>query len=671
MDRQKHRRYALIALLLLAAGVALALGRQWISAPEPTPEPRQTSTLPPVARSSRSVPSTTAVEAGGPSTPIPVSTTTSAASAAAFRGRVVDAVTHQPVNQFEIHLTRPRQDTDTEDVQISKTFRSSSGRFSWTGLAEGTWRAAINAPGYQQFNLDELKLSVRATREIAMPLRPGCAVRGRVVELGSGAAVVNAIITARPFGSTQDFSERAPHAKSHGDGSFLLDGISAGDAVLAVFSPGHAPRYVAITVDERTPPQEIGLSAGGTIAGTVVTAAGEPAKGYVTLQGPGGMLFANQTSETAEFAFEHLSAGRYRLSAGTDGTGAGRTSQDMTLGEDEINANVVVVLDAGRSIRGTIRGVRPEQRERIQVFARHEFKAGVSRASIDAQGAYVLNGVPPGNVDVTVFGPGLQLAKRVVVPLDDDVTLDLDFPSGARLSGVVTKGGKPARDTTVWMRSVNDESKFQYYGTTSEEGRYEIDGLPPGDYFVRADDDISRRFTVVDDAVLNIDMPMVQLSARVVEDGAVPIVGAHIYVRGSALETARVLSDSETDDFGRFSLTGIEPGEIVLTVYKAGYELYRENIVYSAPRTNQTITLRKGDGIEVRVKAGSRRFPRGFTLTQTLPGSEYVMDLWMPLNRDGTCHVPSALAGTTFQIGRFSGEPIVFEKWDGQPFELQ
>jgi hypothetical protein len=33
-------------------------------------------------------------------------------------------------------------------------------------------------------------------------------------------------------------------------------------------------------------------------------------------------------------------------------------------------------------------------------------------------------------------------------------------------------------------------------------------------------------------------------------------------------------------------------------------------------------------------------------------------------------HVPSALAGTTFQIGRFSGKPLVFEDWDGQPFEL-
>jgi hypothetical protein len=163
----------------------------------------------------------------------------------------------------------------------------------------------------------------------------------------------------------------------------------------------------------------------------------------------------------------------------------------------------------------------------------------------------------------------------------------------------------------------------------------------------------------------------VQLSARVVEEGgAVPIVGASVYARGSAPETARVGSDKQTDDFGQFALTGLEPGEIVLTVYKPGYELHREKIAYSAPITNRTIGLRKSEGVEVRVQAGSRRFPRGFTITQSIPGNEYVIDLWIPLDREGVCHVPGALAGTSFQIGRFSGKPIEIENWDGQPFEL-
>jgi hypothetical protein len=351
---------------------------------------------------------------------------------------------------------------------------------------------------------------------------------------------------------------------------------------------------------------------------------------------------------------------------------AGRTTQDVTLGEDEVNENVVIVLGAGRNIRGMLRGVRPDHLDRVQIVVRHESKPGIIRAVIDRQGAYALNGVPPGNVALTVFGPSLQFEKLVVVPADQDVALDIDYPSGARISGRITQGGKPAGDKTVKMRGAGAHSEVLYRATTSADGQYEIEGLPPGDYFLRADKNINRHITVVGDDVLNIDIPLVQLSAQVVEvGGAVPIVGARVYVSGSAPETAHVRSTGETDDFGRFALTGIEPGEVVLTVYKSGYELHRQQITYSAPSTNQTITLRKDAGVEVRVKPGSRRFTRGFTITQSVAGSEQVVDLWMPLERKGVCHVPSALIGTTFQIGRYSGEPIVIEKWDGQPFELQ
>jgi hypothetical protein len=185
-----------------------------------------------------------------------------------------------------------------------------------------------------------------------------------------------------------------------------------------------------------------------------------------------------------------------------------------------------------------------------------------------------------------------------------------------------------------------------------------------------ADDDISRRITMASDAVLNIDIPSVQVEARVVEDSGAPINGAHVYLRGNSLETLSVRGDKQTDDFGQVALTGIETGEIVLLVYKTGYELHRETISYSSPITSKTITLRKSTGVEVRVRPGSRRFPRGFTITQNVIPNGPAVDLWMPLNREGVCYVPSALAGTTFQIGRFSGKPIEIKEWDGQSFEL-
>ena len=221
-------------------------------------------------------------------------------------------------------------------------------------------------------------------------------------------------------------------------------------------------------------------------------------------------------------------------------------------------------------------------------------------------------------------------------------------------------------------RPVDNKSDVLYRARTSEDGQYEIEPLPPGDYRLRADEDISRTITIAGDAVLNIDIPLV---AAVRSRRGARAALCRLSVRTCMSEAAHPrrpasAATSRPTTSVKFTLTGIEPGEIVLMVYKPGYEMHREKIAYSSPITNKTITLRKSAGVEVRVKPGSRRFPRGFTLTQSFPGNDYVVDLWMPLDRDGLCHVPGALAGTTFQIGRFSGEPIVFEDWDGQPFEL-
>jgi hypothetical protein len=422
---------------------------------------------------------------------------------------------------------------------------------------------------------------------------------------------------------------------------------------------------VEIFVDEKTPPQEIAVSRGGTLAGSVTTATGEPLDGSLTLMGPG----VNVSMDiNGQFSYRNLRAGRYSISASTS---AGSATQELTLGQDEIHEGIQLVVAAGRSIHGAIIGIAPDKLQRVWITLHSDSKPGSITARINPQGTYSLGGVPPGHAVISVLGAALQFDKPVEVPADQDVKLDIVFPAGARLSGRVTQDGKPLAHKMVWARPVENKTGTLYRARTSEDGEYEIEGLPPTDYFFRADEDISRRITIAGDKMMDIEIPSVQLSARVVEDGgSVPVVGANVYLRGCAPETARVRGDKQTDDFGQFSLTGIDQGEVVLLVYKPGYEMYREKISYSSPITNKMITLRKNAGVEVRVKTGSRRFPIGFTITQSFPGNDYIVDIWVPLDHERVGHIPSALAGTTFQIGRFSGQPLVYEDWDGQPFEL-
>jgi hypothetical protein len=665
MDRAKQRRLILLGLVLLACGALLLLNRQWNSGLDPVPATATLSTRPPSEPQPDTIEPPT-IDTAAPTVAPP--SAPSSPSSIGFRGQIIDAVTREPVKEFEVQLIRVRHEAYTEDAPITRNFKSATGRFAWTDGAAGTWRAAVSAPGYQMFNVSEFQISEgEPTRETVMPLLRGFAVRGRVFDSSTGAGIGDAWVSFRQATEPESFGKSQALAKSREDGSFKLDGIPGGNIVLRVSAQDHAYRELSVAVDEKTPPQEITLSSGSTIAGIVTTTSGEPVKGRVGLYGP-GPAYGGEANEAGQFSFRHMPPGRYRVSADT---GAGSAMQEFVLGQDEHKEDITLIVGAGHSIRGTVRGLPPEQVRSVYLSLRSGADGASFSAQPNEQGSYALHGVPAGHAVMSVFSTGLQFPKQIDVPADRDITVDIVFPAGGRLSGRITQGGKPAVNKTLWMGPADKQSNLIYSARTSADGHYEIGALAPGDYRLRAGEDISRAITIAGDTELNIDIPAAQLSARVVEAGsAVPIVGAYVYIRGSAPETARVGGDKQTDDYGQFTFTGIEPGEIMLMVYKPGYEMDREKIAYSEPIANKTITLRKSAGVEVRVQKGSRRFPRGFTLTQSFPGNDYVVDIWMPLDPEGLCHIPGALAGTTFQIGRFSGKPIVMEDWDGRPFEL-
>jgi hypothetical protein len=110
----------------------------------------------------------------------------------------------------------------------------------------------------------------------------------------------------------------------------------------------------------------------------------------------------------------------------------------------------------------------------------------------------------------------------------------------------------------------------------------------------------------------------------------------------------------------------------VLIVFLAGYELYQERMSYSSPITKKTIALRKTTGVEVRVQQIASKEPiRGLMVTETIPGNELAIDLWIPLTRDGVGYLPSALAGSRLAIQGREEKPVIIDEWDGQSLDLK
>jgi hypothetical protein len=591
-----------------------------------------------------------------------------------FRARAIDALTREPVEQFEVQLRRAEENPQQPAAPITRRFQSDDGRVAWNDVPVGDWTVSITARGYQRFELGKLSIvSGAKTAEFLTPLLRGHTVKGRVFDENSRAGIGSARILFREahvdLMSKETFARDA--VLSRKDGSFVLQGVPAGGVTLTASAKEYAVREVDIVVDENTPSVDVGLSAGGSVSGFLTAMDGAPVAGTATLASlDQRSAFVRETSETGEFSFKQLPEGRYRITGRAD---QGTVSREIVLADDERLEGIVLALGKGRSVRGVVRGLRPERFKDVAIFLRAEGKRESFSSQLDDQGAYVMHGVPPGRARLEAhLSMNQELSRIVEVPADADLTSDIVFALGVRLSGRVTRAGESVSGTTVWAWPVEDQGS-RYEAQTSPKGTYEIENLVEGDYTVsvEAGAGVVRRARLSGDTVFDIEVPSTQLAGRVLEDGStVPIVGAGIHVVGAKAEPL-IRVYQESDHFGQFEVTGFDPADLLVSVYKPGYEMFRERIAYGSPETDLAFRLRRSNGVEVRIQeADGSKILRDVFLSETIGDSKGI-GLWIRLDENGVGSIPSALAGSRLSFGIPGHEPAVVDKWDARPLDLR
>ncbi|MEX2150285.1 MAG: carboxypeptidase-like regulatory domain-containing protein [Steroidobacteraceae bacterium] len=601
-------------------------------------------------------------------------------SASAFgtlRGRVIDAITRKAVHEFEVQFQGTQPTKVGDEAPGARTFRTVDGRFEWEYLPPGTWTFTASASGYQRFefiNLDILK--GEATPEVVLPLRAGHRLHGRVYDEASGAGIAAASIAFREAGKGRfegNFRSRV-RVTSAKNGSFELHGVPPGRVTLEISAQDYAGQELEIIVSDETSPFEVGLSLGGTIAGRLTAADGiTPVAGTVGLfnldQGFGG---TGRTGEAGEFSFPHLGAGRYQL---TGQAGNAATEQEVVLANNQRMEGIVLALSAARSIRGMVTGLRPEDLKRTSISLRRDGDAGnpYGEVGVDVRGAYVLQGVQPGRVQVVAdVTMRRQLSKTVEVPADSDITVNLDFPSGARLSGRVTRGGKPLSGVWLTPRPAVEQRIYVYGTSTSKEGTYVMEDLATGEYVVFVGEYKSRTVEILGDTVFDIDVPLAQLSGRVFEEGGkVPIVGAEVDLWPAELGSPQIRLHDRSDHFGQFALAGLESGDFMLTAYKPGFEMFRERFSYASPVADMTIRLRQNAGVAIRVRDARSGKPVHEIIAIEMLGNRNGSRLQLHLDENGIGNLPSALTGSTISFWAYGHGSTIIHDWSGQPLDLQ
>ncbi|HKU13391.1 MAG TPA: carboxypeptidase regulatory-like domain-containing protein [Steroidobacteraceae bacterium] len=638
--------------------------------------PHESSVAPPVAP-------VALPEQSAPSTPVesassePPALERPAASFATFRGRVVDAVTREPVREFELTFVGTQRTKVGDEAPGTRQFSTTDGRFEWDYLPPGDWRVLADASGYQRFVFERLTLvKGTATPEAVLPLRRGQTLLGRIYDAATNTGIAAARISFRSASTGRydgDWRTR-PSATSAKDGSFVLNGVPAGRTTLEVSASDYAGRELDVVVNDDTAPVEIGLSTGALIAGRLTDVDRvTPIAGTVGLHklDPAAAGGTRRTGPAGEFAFPNLEPGSYRL---TGRAPNGTATRDFVVTGNERFEGIALALSAGRVIRGRITGLRPDDLERVTLSLQRdgEFDHPDDAGRANERGEYELRGVKPGRVrvvaDVTMRK---QLSKVVDVPADSDVVANFDFPAGARLSGRVTHAGQPLPQLHLAPRPTKQDDDFFIYDVaTSATGEYVVEGMPPGEYYIRIGYYRTRAFQVTGDTVFDIDIPPIQLAGRVLEDsGKAPVVEAALDVwsmQAGPLPRVR----GRSNDFGQFGLVGLESGEFMLTAYKPGYEMFRRRITYSTPVRDMTIRLRRDAGVELRVHDAQSGEALQWLYAYEVIGDRNGTQLSIRLDEEGVGYLPRALAGTTLEFSTDGYAPQTLS-WTGDRLDLR
>ncbi|HEX6898567.1 MAG TPA: carboxypeptidase regulatory-like domain-containing protein [Thermoanaerobaculia bacterium] len=412
-------------------------------------------------------------------------------------GRVVDALSRRPLSGALVWIGRP---------PVASPVRSGD---------DGAFRIAIPAgeePSLEAVAAGYTPLSARPVKPgekepVVLALEPSAGLSGIVVN-GEGRPVPGARITADPP-RDRVFPAQPISARSGDDGRFRLTGLRPSGAYrLQAEHEG----FARAEVTTRTAPAgqtseavRIVMGKGQTASGRVVDDRGQPVAGVMValfrMTGEGSKGVSDQEGK---FEIPRLNPGEYELLlAHPDSAPVHRRGIEIPPGQPVVDLGDVE-LSSGGVIEGRVvdgQGT-PVAGAKISVFPTSEDRFSVS---FELSQPFLSSQSPPGDIETAEDGafrvPGLQRGVRhhVIVqhPGYVDATLhDIEAPTaeplrivlrpGRSLAGqVVGPAGEPvarAGISLVEEIQIGDSrsSSSRSLAATDREGRFRVEGLPPG-----------------------------------------------------------------------------------------------------------------------------------------------------------------------------------------------
>ena len=423
------------------------------------------------------------------------------------------------------------------DIRRARTAETAAdGSYAFKNVAAGPVRMVARHDSWQPVSAATILIGDRGDAEFRFERPTMPPLRGSVVSAETGDPVVGAEIQILPIKHNLGLVEPIT-AETARDGSFLLEGLPRAQMRMWVRHPaygvvsrtqpiGAAAAEIAIELPRRT-----------SVTGELVSRMESAFRGGEVLQlrdSAGELAFA-EVSEDGSFAFDRdVSPGLVDISsiggALSFRTFSGR-SASARLGDRPENRIAIDVMPPP-SVRGRVvdadgqpvAGAKIEQTQELgdNVQSLREaalkldiVRAGTSLAQLSdpdellaisrSDGAFELRGVNIGEllVRLSCAGYGSQLMSLQMPAFGEVVDLgDVTLRAGGRISGRVMRGGRPLVGATVTAFPLKPGSRAglsnaddarphgarpaSIVSISGGGGRFELRGLEPGRYEVRA-----------------------------------------------------------------------------------------------------------------------------------------------------------------------------------------
>lgn len=427
-----------------------------------------------------------------------------------LRGRIVDAETGDPIQEFEVQAVQGRE-TQMQGWHANnmQRFIDPQGFFETTTDTTGDVTIIARASGYAPaFQLIDVAKAASEIDDIQIEMETGGAVNGTVVD-DSGKPVAHANVY---IGEVPDQWQRDRSAAVVTDdlGAFALEGLGKNDRVVSAWHPAYSAGSARVPLRRsKTPTVEIVLSAGGTIHG-LITVGG---------QSPDGRAFINYTPENQDQQYGEVNVdGTYEVTGLSPGpvevVGYLRTSEDDSrriVRQAIVASDEVTQVDfdfpelnaamSGRVMIGEVPATEGSVRATVQTSVGEETFGG----SIEPNGSYRIEAMAAGTAEVRASGwsddaRGEQTIT-LHVPANQTTTQDFDLQKYIRVTGRVAGGtaaergvaafrGHIAMSTPVTPAQllVLDQSRVDRFTFNNQPGpfEYEVDLPGPGEYTLAA-----------------------------------------------------------------------------------------------------------------------------------------------------------------------------------------